>query len=153
MLPRAHLARLPQKAFLRPILTPIRSNPFQRRTFAQQASKPLTEQILDRALTHVPDLGFSEAALAQGARDVGCLDATSNLFPSGPFHIVNHHLTSARSQLKKVELVGEVTHGEVRPKLGTGQAVRKLCLARLKENQPLIHRWSEVGHTKSSHSS
>jgi ubiquinone biosynthesis protein COQ9 len=96
--------------------------------------------ILSSAYAHVPSYGFTIDALKLGARDAGYLDASTNLFPRGVFDLVNYHLVTQRLALK--DNVQFPDDGE--KKLGVGSKVRSLTLARLRANEPVIHRWQEV---------
>lgn len=95
--------------------------------------------ILSAALSHVPAHGFTHAALALGARDVGYLDATaSNLFPRGPFEIVLFHRVGQRLGLGQRVQFAE---GE---KMGVGAKVRTLVRERLRGNEEVAGRMTEV---------
>ena len=93
--------------------------------------------ILSAALSHVPTYGFTTTALSHGARDVGYLEVSTNLFPRGPFDLINYHLVSQRLALKDHV---QFPNG----KLGVGAKVRLLALHRLRANELIIHRWQEV---------
>ena len=109
-------------------------------SYEHDESRPFTDTedtILSAALSHVPTHGFTTAALSHGARDVGYLEVSTNLFPKGPFDLVNYYLVTQRLALKDhVQFPKE--------KLGVGAKVRLLALHRLRANQPIIHRWQEV---------
>ena len=93
--------------------------------------------ILSAALAHVPSSGFTTTALSYGARDAGYLDVSKNLFTKGPFDLINYHLTIQRLALKnRVQFPDQ--------KLGVGAKVRLLALQRLRANESVITRWSEV---------
>lgn len=93
--------------------------------------------ILSAALAHVPTHGFTVAALSRGARDVGYLDASVNLFPTGAFALVHYHLVTQRLALAQ---------GRCSPKPPPTVAaeIRTLAWKRLHANAPLIRRWQEV---------
>jgi ubiquinone biosynthesis protein COQ9 len=106
---------------------------------------PAESAILSAALTHVPDHGFSSTALTLGARDAGYLDVSTNLLPRGVFDLVNYHLVMQRLALKdSVQFPQQAGPGKT---MGTGAKVRSLTLTRLRANEPIIHRWQEVGGT------
>ena len=93
--------------------------------------------ILSAALSHVPHYGFTQNALAQGARDAGFLDASLNLFPKGAFDLVNYYLVMQRQSLKhRLQLPQQ--------SLSVSAKVRLLALERLRANKAIIHRWQEV---------
>jgi len=96
--------------------------------------------ILSSAYAHVPSYGFTIDALKLGARDAGYLDVSTNLFPRGVFDLINYHLVTQRLALK--DNVQFPDNGE--KKLGVGSKVRTLTLARLRANEPVVHRWQEA---------
>jgi ubiquinone biosynthesis protein COQ9 len=115
--------------------------PYHSYDYAQAPPFPPAESaILSSAYAHVPRYGFTIDALKLGARDAGYLDASTNLFPRGVFDLVNYHLVTQRLALK--DNVQFPDNGE--KKLGVGSKVRSLTLARLRANEPVIHRWQEV---------
>ena len=110
--------------------------------YAQPPPVPPAEtKILSSAYAHVPDHGFTIDALKLGARDAGYLDASTNLFPRGVFDLINDHLVTQRLALKDSVQFPDEKDGK---KLGVGSKVRSLTLARLRANEPVLHRWQEV---------
>ncbi|PVH96374.1 ubiquinone biosynthesis protein COQ9 [Periconia macrospinosa] len=103
---------------------------------------PAESAILSAAISHVPNVGFTIDALKLGARDAGYLDASTNLFPRGVFDLINYHLVTQRLALK--DTVQFPTEGENGKKLGTGVKIRTLALARLRANEPVVHKWQEA---------
>lgn len=103
---------------------------------------PAEAAILSSAYSHVPQHGFSIDALKLGARDAGYLDASTNLFPRGVFDLINYHLVTQRLALKDNVQFPEQSNTGKKP--GVGAKVRTLTLARLRANEPVIHRWQEV---------
>lgn len=98
---------------------------------------PAENAILTAAFPHISTHGFTTAALSRGARDVGYLDASINLFPSGAFALVNYHLVSQRLAL--------ADHHSTRQQAGGVAAhIEALAWKRLQANKPIIHRWQEV---------
>ncbi|KAF2115282.1 COQ9-domain-containing protein [Lophiotrema nucula] len=97
--------------------------------------------ILSRAIEHVPGYGFTVDALKLGARDAGYLDASTNLLPRGVFDLVDYHLVMQRLALKDSVQFPDAEGGK---KVGVGSKVRTLTLARLRANEPIIHRWQEA---------
>lgn len=103
---------------------------------------PAETAILSSAYAHVPNHGFTIDSLKLGARDAGYLDVSTNLFPRGVFDLVNYHLVTQRLALQNnVQFPTESEQGK---KIGVGAKVRTLTLARLRANEPIIHRWQEV---------
>lgn len=93
--------------------------------------------ILSAALSHVPTHGFTATALSHGARDVGYLDASLNLFPTGAFALVHYHLVTKRHAMAQ-DRCSEVSPPSI------AAEIRRLTWKRLHANTPLIHRWQEV---------
>jgi hypothetical protein len=108
--------------------------------------QPAETKILSSAYAHVPDHGFTIDALKLGARDAGYLDASTNLFPRGVFDLINYHLVTQRLALKDSVQFPDAKDGK---KIGVGSKVRSLTLARLRANEPILHRWQEVRSLKS----
>ena len=102
---------------------------------------PAEAKILSSAYAHVPNHGFTIDSLKLGARDAGYLDASTNLFPRGVFDLINYHLVTQRLALKDSVQFPDEKDGK---KLGVGSKVRSLALARLRANEPVLHRWQEV---------
>lgn len=135
----------------RPLLSVLRHPAQLRSSLVRQCSRsyhsyehqapppfnPTEDAILSAALAHVPTHGFTTTALAQGARDAGYLDISTNLFPSGAFSIVNHHLVTQRLALAKHA-------SSLQPQTDITTNIRSLALRRLHANEPIIHRWQEA---------
>jgi ubiquinone biosynthesis protein COQ9 len=95
---------------------------------------PIQHKILATALSLVPRLGFTAESLTEGAKQAGYLEITHNLFPRGPWSLVEYHLVTQREALSSVPL----------DEKGVGRTIRKLCVERLKGNKDIIGRWQEV---------
>ncbi|MCJ1462804.1 Ubiquinone biosynthesis protein coq9, mitochondrial [Pseudocyphellaria aurata] len=93
--------------------------------------------ILSAAIAHVPTHGFTATALSRGARDIGYLDASVNLFPTGAFALVHYHLVTQRLALAQ-ERCSENASSSINAE------IRRLAWKRLHANGPLIHRWQEA---------
>ena len=100
---------------------------------------PDEDAILSAAITHVPEHGFTAAALSKGARDAGYLDVSTNLFPTAAFSLVKYHLVTQRLALGKHASTNTDTAST-----SVLDNVRALTLQRLRSSQPIIHRWQEV---------
>ncbi|KAL9586089.1 MAG: hypothetical protein Q9212_001127 [Teloschistes hypoglaucus] len=98
------------------------------------------DAILAAAIAHVPEHGFTAAALTSGARDAGYLDVSANLFPTGAFSLVKYHLVTQRLALGKNHSTGL----DAENNQNVLDNVRALTLRRLKASQPIIHRWQEA---------
>ncbi len=96
------------------------------------------DRILSAAVNRVPEHGFTQKALALGAKDTGYLDVTVQLFPRGVFDLVNYHLVTQRLALKDNVQFPEGG------RLGLGAKVRTLAMARLRANAHIIQHWQEV---------
>ena len=79
-----------------------------------------------------------------GARQAGYLDVSTQLLPRGVFDLVNYHLVTQRLALKDAVQFPEGADSGSGKQLGIGAKVRTLALARLRANEPIIHRWQEV---------
>jgi ubiquinone biosynthesis protein COQ9 len=86
----------------------------------------------------VPEYGFSDRSLSLGAKDVGYLDVSVQLFPRGVFDLVNYHLVTNRLALK------DTVHFSEDSRLGVGRKIKTLTMARLRANKDVIRHWQEV---------
>jgi ubiquinone biosynthesis protein COQ9 len=127
--PMALRSILRTPASLRPLLLQHSTRALYH-SYENQEPPPYREAesaILSSALAHVPQHGFTQEALRLGAKDAGYLDISMNLFPKGPFDLVQYHLVTQRLDLKnRVQFADE--------KLSVGRKVRSLILARLRAN-------------------
>ena len=94
----------------------------------------IQHKILKTALSLVPSTGFTSQALTEAAKQSGYLEITHNLFPRGPWSLVEYHLVTQREALSLIPLEEQ----------GVGKTIRKLCVERLKGNKDVIGRWQEV---------
>lgn len=95
---------------------------------------PQQHKILTTAISLVSTHGFTSETLREGAKEAGYLEITHNLFPRGPWSLVEYHLVTQREALSSIPL----NEG------GIGKTIRKLCVERLKGNKDVIARWQEV---------
>lgn len=95
---------------------------------------PIQHKILKTALSLVPSTGFTSQTLTEAAKQSGYLEITHNLFPRGPWSLVEYHLVTQREALSSVPLEEK----------GVGKTIRKLCVERLRGNKDVIDRWQEV---------
>ncbi|KAJ9655623.1 Ubiquinone biosynthesis protein coq9, mitochondrial [Neophaeococcomyces mojaviensis] len=102
---------------------------------------PVQATILASAIQHVPRLGFTQAAVTAGAQSTGYLEASTLLFPRGPFDLIRYHLVTERLALKdRVQFPAD-------SKLGLTEKVKKLVVARLIANKDIIGHWQgALGH-------
>ncbi|EPS45458.1 hypothetical protein H072_559 [Dactylellina haptotyla CBS 200.50] len=135
----------PTGRLLKNDLTNSRSNHGQSATASGTPYTPEQSAILSAALSHVPTQGFSDSTLLMGVKDAGYLDVTMNLFPQGPFAIVNYHLVTQRERLSEYANSDEWKDLQAsNQKFGTTDKIRALCVERLRQNKAIIHRWPEA---------
>jgi ubiquinone biosynthesis protein COQ9 len=126
---------------------PLRSSPILRRTVIHglrsyhspnhppsPSYSPVQHKILRTALALVPSTGFTAQTLSQGAKEAGYLEITHNLFPRGPWSLVEYHLVTQREALSSIPL----------DEGGVGKTIRNLCVERLRGNKEVIGRWQEA---------
>ncbi|KAJ2899936.1 hypothetical protein MKZ38_002735 [Zalerion maritima] len=122
----------------------------QRRTFHSTDHPPppgpfgATESaLLAAAYQHVPEHGFSSAALAFGARDAGFPDISTSVLPDGEFGLIRWHL-----ELRKAELAGraeEMFVGEGKGKeYKIPEKIEMLIWERLTGNKEVIGQWQQA---------
>lgn len=130
---------LPRAILSRPLARPYHSydHPPARDTFNDTESA-----ILGAAYRHVPDLGFTQAALGRGARDAGYSDISTTALQDGLFSLIRYHLVTRREAL--AGRGAEVFSGEGEA-LGTADRVERLTWERLLGNRDVVHKWQEVG--------
>ncbi|KAK7745952.1 Ubiquinone biosynthesis protein coq9, mitochondrial [Cytospora paraplurivora] len=103
---------------------------------------PIERTILTAAYAHVPEHGFSQKALALGARDAGYLDISTNVLPDGVYSLVQWHLVSQREALAaRAEVLFGGDEGQ---RLGVGRKVELLTWERLLGNTPVIGQLQEA---------
>ncbi|KAF2770388.1 ubiquinone biosynthesis protein COQ9 [Teratosphaeria nubilosa] len=140
-LPLRNVLRAP--ATLRPLLIQAQRQRACYHSYEETHPPPYREvesAILSSALSHVPTTGFTQQSLTLGAKDVGYLDISTNLFPKGAFEIVKYHLVTQRLGLKdRIQFPND-------PQLGVGRKVRSLVLERLRANADagVVGRWQEA---------
>ncbi|BFZ54230.1 Ubiquinone biosynthesis protein coq9, mitochondrial [Savitreella phatthalungensis] len=96
------------------------------------------DPILDAALKHVSEHGFTLESIKRGAQDAGYLDASHALYPDGAFALVTRHLDLARQSLHH--------HAEAAfaDEKSIGKRIRMLCELRLRANEPYIDRLQDA---------
>ena len=102
------------------------------------------ENILSAAMRHVPAHGFSLKTLAEGAKESGYLEVSTQLFPRGVFDLINYHLVTQRLALRDRVQFPEDS------KSGAGPKIRTLTLERLRANHNIIHQWQAVCRSNTS---
>ncbi|KAJ2386757.1 Ubiquinone biosynthesis protein coq9, mitochondrial [Coemansia sp. RSA 2603] len=105
---------------------------------AQPAATTTTAaSILDHALTKVPAHGWTTAAVAAAANDLGLSPATSGL-AAQPIALVEHFLNTALSCT--LADADDQLHELPTPH----ERLRLLCRIRLRQTMPLVDRWPEA---------
>ena len=66
-----------------------------------EGESSLRTRVLEAALLHVPEQGWTEEALARGADDVELSIAAAGMFPGGPTELVRHFVDSQNKRLAK----------------------------------------------------
>lgn len=96
--------------------------------------------ILAAALEHIPEHGFTKDALIMGARDMGFLDVSIQLFTRQEMDLVLYWLASRRGLLR-----AKVQNGLFEGKqMSVDEKIKTLVIERLRMNSPIIHRWQDV---------
>ncbi|RAO68729.1 uncharacterized protein BHQ10_004741 [Talaromyces amestolkiae] len=123
----------------------IRSLPPTTRSYHSRFHAPLPTHeytnsqstILAAALEHIPEHGFTKDALIMGARDMGFLDVSIQLFTRQEMDLVLYWLASRRGLLR-----AKVQNGLIEGKqMSVDEKIKTLVIERLRMNGPIIHRW------------
>ena len=97
--------------------------------------------ILGAAYRHVPDMGFTQAALGRGARDAGYSDMSTTALQHGLFSLIRYHLVTRREALPRW---AEEVFGTEGAETAVADRVERLTWERLLANRDVIHKWQEV---------
>ncbi|ELQ36538.1 ubiquinone biosynthesis protein COQ9-B, mitochondrial precursor [Pyricularia oryzae Y34] len=105
--------------------------------------------ILTAAYAHVPEHGFTDRALALGARDAGLPDISTTILPGGAFALVRWHLVTRRRELeaRAREFFPAAAATNASKPLTQAQVnarAEQLTWARLHANRAVIGRWQEA---------
>ncbi|EED17656.1 conserved hypothetical protein [Talaromyces stipitatus ATCC 10500] len=96
--------------------------------------------ILSAALEHIPEHGFTKEALIKGARDMGFLDVSIQLFTRQEMDLVLYWLASRRGLLR-----AKVQNGLFDGKqMSIDEKIKALVIERLRMNSPIVHRWQDA---------
>ncbi|KAK3384768.1 COQ9-domain-containing protein [Podospora didyma] len=100
------------------------------------------EAILAAAYRQVPEHGFTDAALAIGAREAGYLDISTNLLSDGAFSLIQWHLVQQREALaaRKAALFADDSSDPS----AVAARVEALTWERLLGNTDVMGRWQEA---------
>lgn len=97
-------------------------------------------QVLRAALVHVPKLGWSEAAMVAGAKDVGLSPAIVGVFPRKEAALVEFFMDDClHNLLDYIE-----SHEDELTKMLLQERLTKLIQCRLERQAPLISRWAQA---------
>lgn len=105
-------------------------------------TSPSTSHLLAAALNRVPAYGFTSHALRLGAEDVGYLPVSTNLFPNGPFAIVDHHLVTQRLALSGHFRRPEILPTKNEPPQDIAERIYAIMSHRLLANAPYASHYS-----------
>ncbi|KAJ1648739.1 Ubiquinone biosynthesis protein coq9, mitochondrial [Coemansia erecta] len=125
----------------------IKTSPYQLRTHKKIGHRLLaTSQsnkqsdfeltLLDHALTKVPEHGWTKAALAQAANDLGYSSAAHGI--AEPITLISHFMDRALDNtLVEVD-------DQLHELPSEHQQLRLICRTRLRQTLPLVKRWPEA---------
>lgn len=109
---------------------------------------PVQARILSHALEQVPRHGFTSTALTTGAKSAGYLEISTQLFPRGPYDLINYYLVTQRLSLQDRVQFPEsssstTTNGAP---LSLTDKIRALCWARLQANAEtgILPHWQQA---------
>lgn len=100
-------------------------------------ARPGSDPILDAALLHVREHGWTVESIKRGAADAGYIEATHSMYPRGAFALLQHHFDTARLALVDGEAAFKAEQG-------TGRRIRALCQARLRRNESYVDRLQDA---------
>ncbi|KAI1957411.1 Ubiquinone biosynthesis protein coq9, mitochondrial [Ophidiomyces ophidiicola] len=111
---------------------------------------PEQSAILSAALKYVPEHGFSTKSVIIGARELGYLDVSLQLFSRGAeLELVLYWLATRRGLLKEMVESGEIfgekdVAAESFPPAEVDRRVKTLIVERLKMNKEIINHWQDA---------
>ncbi|KAJ2550773.1 Ubiquinone biosynthesis protein coq9, mitochondrial [Coemansia sp. RSA 1933] len=95
-------------------------------------------EILDRALTKVNDLGWTQQAVISAANELGYSSMASGVAENGGIGLVAHFMDRALDETR-IEV-----DDQLHEFANTRDKLRFLCRTRLRMTQPYIRRWPEA---------
>ena len=108
---------------------------------SSSASSNTREAILEAALTHVNEEGWTADALAAGANDLGLPSAAQGMFQHGPLDLVYHVMNRAHEHT-----VRELEGSELLPQqLSANDRIKLGVMARIRYLAPFRTTWAQVG--------
>ncbi|XP_077230864.1 ubiquinone biosynthesis COQ9-like protein [Tasmannia lanceolata] len=96
-------------------------------------------RVLQSALSHVLRLGWGEAALISGARDVGVSPSIVGSFPRKEAALVEYFMDDCLQKL-----IDRIDSGEDLTNLGVSERITKLIRIRLEMQAPYISKWPQA---------
>ncbi|OKL63979.1 hypothetical protein UA08_00639 [Talaromyces atroroseus] len=128
--------------------SPAASLPPQTRPYHSSLHAPLPTHeytnsqtaILSAALEHISEHGFTKDALILGARDVGFLDVSIQLFSRQEMDLVLYWLASRRGLLR-AKVQNGLFEGQQK---SVDEKIKTLVLERLRMNSEIIHHWQNA---------
>jgi rpsU-divergently transcribed protein len=99
----------------------------------------LRKQIIDAALTHVPELGWTNAALRAGASQLGLSTAAAGIVTEGPAGLVEHVIDRAHKRMQE-----KIAAHPNFSTLTTSERLEFACRARLEGLIPWIPLWPQA---------
>ncbi|KAI8906325.1 COQ9-domain-containing protein [Gorgonomyces haynaldii] len=95
-------------------------------------------QVLHKALSFVPEHGFTKQALLKASDELGYTPVTHGIFPRGPIELVEYFVETSTMNLRNT--IDKTAFD----KLGMTGRIRMLCLSRLEMTQPFVHQWPDA---------
>ncbi|KAJ2404055.1 Ubiquinone biosynthesis protein coq9, mitochondrial [Coemansia sp. RSA 2530] len=95
-------------------------------------------EILDLALTKVPDLGWSSTAVARAATELGYSSMAHGVAPDGAISLISHFMDRALDETA-IEVDDQLHEFP-----DTSERLRFICTTRLKQTLPYVQRWPEA---------
>ena len=125
----------------------------EREEFEDKTSD-LRTRVLEAALLHVPEQGWTEEALARGADDLGLSIAAAGMFPNGAAELVKHFVESQNKRLAdelpeiiasaKAKAAESASDTSEFDGLGTTDLLKIGIRTRLEYNVPHVRTWSQA---------
>jgi hypothetical protein len=107
---------------------------------AEPGVAELQQALLEAALTHVKQHGWTQRSLAAAARDLGLSPAAAGLLPRGPAQLVEHFLRASNAALAAELQDGQQQYLALPVRQRIAAAVRR----RLEMNAPHMDSWPQV---------
>jgi rpsU-divergently transcribed protein len=100
----------------------------------------LQQQLLDDALKHVKQLGWTRSSLAAAAEDLQLSPAAVGMFPRGASHLVEHFITQQNAELERELQASQQQYMALPLRQRITAAVRR----RLEMNAGHVDSWPQV---------